>query len=227
MAIVLVFIQIVGAHDAPGLSLGHSSLEGWQIDLVQGTVGDDNIHLMTIFLIVVQSVVLHAGSHTLRLQSLYVGHHHTRSQPGILTHILKVATTKGCAIDIHTRTKHHTLVAIERLFTQALTIETGHLGIPCGSQTSECREGDTRVVGLSGLYPFIPKYVRTHTMRTVIRPKVREAETLHTRARELRLCVDHSNLLVKGHAAQGILNALLDGLRLIEINGCLRHRSEK
>ena len=76
VAIVLVFIEIVCAHDAPCLALLYSCLERRQVDLVQGPVADDDVHLMTILLIVVQSIVLHAGCHALRLQPFDVGHHH-------------------------------------------------------------------------------------------------------------------------------------------------------
>ena len=44
---------------------------------MQGTVADDDVHLMTVFFIVVQGIVLHTGSDTLRLQSLNVWHHHS------------------------------------------------------------------------------------------------------------------------------------------------------
>ena len=56
-------------------------------------------------------------------------------------------------------------------------------------------------------------------MRAVIRPEVWEAEALHARAGELRLRMDHGNLLFEGHPREGIINALLYGLRLIEIDG--------
>ena len=53
VAVVLAFVEIVGTHDAPGVALLHSSLEGRQVDLMQGTVGDNDVHLMTVFLVVV------------------------------------------------------------------------------------------------------------------------------------------------------------------------------
>ena len=65
MAIVLVFVEVVGAHDAPCASLLNGCLESRQIDLMQGTVAEDDIHLMAILLVVVQGIVLHTGSDTL------------------------------------------------------------------------------------------------------------------------------------------------------------------
>lgn len=51
MTVVLVFIQVVGAHDAPCVALLYGSLEGRQINFVQGTVGHFHIDLMTVFLL--------------------------------------------------------------------------------------------------------------------------------------------------------------------------------
>ena len=76
VAVVLVLIEIIGTHDTPCASLRDSRLEGGQVDLVQGTVRDNDVHLMTILLIVVQGIVLHTGGHTLRLEPLDIRHHH-------------------------------------------------------------------------------------------------------------------------------------------------------
>ena len=170
VTIVLIFVEIVGTHDAPSACLSDGSLESGQIDFVKGTVGDDHIHLMAIFLIVVQGIVLHTGRNAFRLEPLDIRHHHARGEPGIFAHILEVTTSQGCAVDIHARAKNHGLATIKGFLAETLAIETGHLRIPCGSQTGEGREGHTRVVGLSGLYPFVPQYIGTHTVRTIIGP---------------------------------------------------------
>ena len=118
MAVVLVFIEVIGTHDGPCPTLLYSSTEGWQVDFVEGTVTDDDIHLMAIFLVIVQRIVLHTRCHTLRLQALHIGHHHLRGQIRVFTHILEVTTSQWCAVDVHTRSQNDTLVAIERLFAQ-------------------------------------------------------------------------------------------------------------
>jgi hypothetical protein len=56
-------------------------------------------------------------------------------------------------------------------------------------------------------------------MRAVICPQVGESETLHARTRELRLGVDHGNLLIERHTAEGIVDALLHRFALVEVNG--------
>ena len=116
MAVVLVFIEVVSTHEPPSASLGDGSLEGRQIDLVQGTLADHDVHLMAVFFVVVQRIVLHTGRHTLRLQPLNVRHHHARCQPRVFTHIFEVAASKRCAVDIYAWPKNHRLAAIEGLF---------------------------------------------------------------------------------------------------------------
>ena len=219
MAVVLVLIQVVGTHDGPRPTLLHGSTEGGQVDFVEGAVAHLDVHLVAILLIVVQGVVLHTGGHTLRLQTLHVGHHHARGKVGILTQILEVAPAERRAVDVHTRAQHHVLVAVQSLLAQALAVEAGQFGVPGGSQTGQCGECHTRVVGLSGLLPLVPEHVGAHTVGAVVRPQIGEAQPLHTRRRELRLRVYHSYLLVQRHALQGVIDALLQRLALVEIDG--------
>ena len=118
MAVVLVFIEVIGTHDGPCPTLLYSSTESRQIDFMKRTVADDDIHLMAVFLVIVQRIVFHTRCHTLRLQALHIGHHHLRGQIRVFTHILEVTATQRCAIDIHTRTQNNALVAIERLLAK-------------------------------------------------------------------------------------------------------------
>ena len=172
MTIVLVFIEIVGTHDAPCLALSDSSTEGRKIDFVQSAVANYDIDLMAVLFVVVQGIVLHARSYAFRLQSLHVGHYHTAGQPGVFAHILEVTSSERCAIDVHTRSQDHVFAAIACLFTQALTIETGKICVPSSSQARQRRECHTRVVGLSGLNPLVPKHVGTYTVRSVVGPEI-------------------------------------------------------
>ena len=59
-------------------------------------------------------------------------------------------------------------------------------------------------------------------MRPVVCPQIRETEALHTWTGELRLGMNHGNLLVERHPAQCIIDTLLDGFALIEIDWRLR-----
>ena len=141
MTIVLVVVEVVGTHDAPGLALGDGGTEGGQIDFMKCAVAHHDVHLMAILLVVVQRVVLHAGRHALRLQSLHVGHHHARGQPRVLAHVLEVAAGQRRAVDVDARTQYHVLAAIARFLAEALAVETRQIGVPRGSQAGQGREG--------------------------------------------------------------------------------------
>ena len=224
MAVVLVVVEVVGTHDAPRLALGDGGTEGRQIDFVESAVANHHIHLMAILLVVVQRIVLHAGRHALRLQSLHVGHHHARGQPRVLAHVLEVAAAKRSAIDVHARAENHVLAAITSLLAQALAVETCQVRIPSSRQTRQGGEGHTRVVGLTGLHPLVPEHVGTNAVRAVVGPEVGHSQTRNACCREFRLCVDHADFLVERHARQCVFDALLHGLRLVEIERGLAPR---
>ena len=67
VAVVHTLIEVVGTHDGPCPTLLNGSLEGRQINLVQSAVAYYHVNLMAILLVVVQRVVLYAGSNALRL----------------------------------------------------------------------------------------------------------------------------------------------------------------
>ena len=63
MAVVLVFVEVVGTHDSPCPTLLYGSAESRQVDFMERTVADDDIHLMAVFLVIVQRIVLHTRCH--------------------------------------------------------------------------------------------------------------------------------------------------------------------
>ena len=65
VTVVLVLIQIVCTHDSPRLSFCYGSFEGREIDLMESTVADNDIHLMAIFLVIIQGIMLYTCSNPL------------------------------------------------------------------------------------------------------------------------------------------------------------------
>ncbi len=130
LATVLILIEVIGAHDAPGVTLLDSSLKGGQVNLTQGTVAHDDVDLMAIFFIVVQAEVLDTRRSACRLQTLNVGHYHAGRQQGILAHVLKVAAIQWRAVDVHTRSQDHVLATVARFLTQAAAIQPGQNWVP-------------------------------------------------------------------------------------------------
>ncbi len=90
MAAVLVFIQVIRAHDSPGLSFLDSGFEGRQVDFVQGAVVYDYVGRVAVHFLVVQCVVFHTGGYTVLLNALYVGNHHLSGQVRVFAHIFEV-----------------------------------------------------------------------------------------------------------------------------------------
>jgi hypothetical protein len=176
---------------------------------------------MAIFLVVIEAIVLHTTCDSDALQALNIRYNHTRRQIRVFAEILEVATTERRTIDIDAWSQYHTLPAIQSFLTQSVSISSGDFGIPSGCKASESRECDARVVALPGLFPFVPKHIRSNAVRSVVCPKVRNAETLHTGTRELALSVDDINLLGKRHTFESVFHTSLDVLRRVEINGSL------
>ena len=155
VAEVLVAVEVVGPHDAPGVALGDGCLEGRQVDFVEGSVVDYNVGRVAVHLVVVEREMLDAGGDAAALQALDVGHHHTRGQTGVLAHVFEVTAVERRAVDVDAGAENHVLASVAGLLAERAAVEPGHVGIPCRRQAGECREGDARVVRLSGLLPFV------------------------------------------------------------------------
>ena len=56
-------------------------------------------------------------------------------------------------------------------------------------------------------------------MGAVVGPHIGNTESFHAWRRELRLCMNHGNLLVERHTAERIFHTFFNSLRLVEIEG--------
>ena len=218
MAVVLVLIKVVGSHKSPNVSLGYRCLECRKINLIERTVVNDDVNLVAILLIIVQSKVLYTCGNTVRLQSLNVGNNHTRSQIRVFAHVFEVASAERSAQNVDTWTKNHVLATIECLLAECLSVAVSQLRIPRCSKTRERRKRHTGVICLSGLHPFVPKHIGTDTMRTVVSPEIRHAETGDAGRTEFALRMDYGDLLVESHAFKCVFHALFNGLSRIQIH---------
>ena len=189
---------------------------------MQRAVGDDDVDLVSVLLVVVERVVLHARRHAVALQSLDVRHHHGRREPRVLAHVLKVAPVERRAVDVDARAQQDVLAAIQGFLAKAPAIEASHVRVPCGGETGERGERHARVVALAGLHPFVPKHVGAHAVRAIVGPEVGQAKAGHATGGELALRVNHANLLVERHARERVFHALLYVLGVIEVDGQCR-----
>ena len=182
---------------------------------------------MTVDFLVIQRIMLYTGSYTILLYALHVRNHHTRSQIGIFTHILKVTSIQRSTVNVDTRSQKNILVAITRLFTDTFSVKQGHIGIPCSSQTSQCRISYTRVIGPPCLIPLIPKYFGTDTMRTICHPIFRNTQAGHSCTTEFTLCMYHSYLFFQSQPFQRIFYSFFDRFGNIQIYGFLLRQEWK
>ena len=196
---MLVLVQIIRSHDAPGMSFLNSRLKGRKINLVKRTVVDYNIRCMTIYFVVVQCKMFYASSYSIALDPTYIRYHHLTRQIRIFAHILEVTSVQRRTIDVHTRSQQDRLITIAGLFTDAFAIKQRHIRIPRCCQTSQGRESHTRVVGPSCLIPFIPQHFGPDTVRAVRTPDFRNTQTGYSRTAELRLSMNHSYFFLQSH----------------------------
>ena len=167
---MLVQILVVTAHQAPGLTLFDSSLEGTEIELAQGTVGDDDIDVAAELLLLVEGIVLHAAGDTVALERLDVVDNHGRCQIRVFAHILEVTAVERRAVEVDAWTQQDVFLAVTGLLANAFAIDGGHLGVPGGSQTGEGREGSDGIVGPIGMTPVVPVDFHADAVRAIAGP---------------------------------------------------------
>ena len=136
MANMLIFVQIIRTHDGPCVTFLNSCLKSRQIDFVQSTVIYYHICSVAIHFLVIQRIMLHTGSHSILLYSLYIRNNHTPSQIRIFAHIFKITPIQRCTIDIHTRSQQNGFITIASFFSDTFSVEHRHCRIPGSSQTS-------------------------------------------------------------------------------------------
>ncbi len=206
---MLIEVLVVTAHKAPCTALGNGSMEGTQIQLVEGTVAHTHIDVAAPCFLFVESIVLDATRHAIALQALYVGYAHARGKDGVLAHVFKVAAVERCAIQIDTRAQQHRFLAIARFLAHHASVKGGKAGLPRSGKASESRERSARVIGPTGMVPFVPLYLHAHPVRAVAGIQFGYTQTGNAGARELRLGITQSHFLFKSHLAEQSLDASL------------------
>ena len=176
---------------------------------------------MAVHFVVVQGEVFHAGGHAVLLHAPDIGRHHLSGQIRVLTHILEVASVERCAVDIDTGAQQDGLVAVARLFTDALSVKERHFGVPGCRQTGQGRESHAGVVGASGLFPLVPQHIGTYAVGAVVRPYIGNAQTGHTRTAELALRMSQLHFLFQGQTAQGVFHSFFNRFACVQIDGLL------
>ena len=119
VAAMLVLVQIVRTHYGPGTSFLYGSLEGRQVNLVQGPVIHVDIHGMAMRLLIVQGIMLHAGGNAVGLHSPDILSGHFPGEIRVLSHIFEIPSVERAPVDVHARSEKDILPAVFRLLTDA------------------------------------------------------------------------------------------------------------
>ena len=93
----------VGAHDRAHVGLGDRRLEGGEVELVQGPLGDLVVEHPTVGLLVVDGEVLGHGHRAGGLDAIDVGHPHGRHQHRVLAVTLVGPTALRHPVDVEGR----------------------------------------------------------------------------------------------------------------------------
>ena len=193
----LVTIFVVSAHHSPSTTIDNGTPETFEIDFMQSTVADHHIHFVAVDFLVVEGEVLHTSSYSIALNTFHGFGCQDSRQERIFTHILEVAATERVAIDVDSGRESNVFVSLTEFFTNRLAIESSNVAVPACRHRHQGRVCRARVVGLAGSIPLIPQQFFAHALRSVVYCKVGYSKPRNTRRCELRLRMDHCNLLLK------------------------------
>ncbi len=182
---------------------------------------------MAVHFVIVQGKVFDAGSHAVLLHAPDIRHHHLSGQIGVFAHVLEVASVERCTVNVDTGPQQDGLVAIARLFADALPVKERHFGVPGCCQAGQGRESHAGVVGAPGLFPLIPQHIGTYAVRTVVRPYIGNAQTGHACTAELALRMGQLYFLFQGQTAQCVFHSFFDRFACVQIDGLLLRQKRK
>ena len=215
---MLAFILIVRAHQSPSAPLQNGSLKCRQIDFVKRTVIHHYIDGTSPLLLIIQCIVFHTSSYTVRLHSLNVRHRQTGSQIRVFAHILEVTSVQRRTVDIYTRSQEDIFLTITCFRPDSLSISISHIRVERSSQTSQSRKCRTRVGSPVCPIKVSPKHLGSHSVGSVAHPQFRYSQTGTTCRAEIGLCMNHSHFLFQRHTRKRIFHPLFDCFVFIQID---------
>ena len=219
---------VISCHQAPGVRLAHSHLEGTEIDLMHGTIGDAHIHEATIVLLIVQGIVFQAYCRSILLCALGVSHRQHSAQQGILAKVLVGSSARRDALDIDGRSEDHIFSTQTCLTAHAPSVGVGTVSAPRGSQCRPRGEKRGRVGSEVGGVPGVRFHLLADAEGAVGIFHIGNPQTGYAGRREHVLTVQHADLLFECHAADDVVDLLLMveqlGGILLGLCRCSRHQ---
>ena len=117
---VLSVELVVGAHHRPGIGFLHGNLKVLEINLAEGTLGDDSVVLVAVGFLVVGSIVLDGSTHAIALDTLHISGGHLAGQERVFGEILEVTAVQGVAVNVHTGGQEHVHAIFQHFITHGL-----------------------------------------------------------------------------------------------------------
>ena len=128
--------QIVAGHDGLGIGFLDADLEALQIDLPEGTLGEDTVILVPIGLLVVAGEVLGAGSGTDGLDAPDEGGGDPAGEQGIFGEVFKIPAAEDIAVDIHTGSQQNITAAGDHFLCHMIAEVFDQCGVKGAGQSS-------------------------------------------------------------------------------------------
>ena len=176
--------KVIAGHDAPCASFLHSHFKGRKIDLAESSLADLDVGLVAVTFLIVEGIMLHTGSDTVVLQTVDIRDSHLSSQERILSHIFEITSSERTSVHIDSRAEDHILLPEKSLLSESVSILLRNIPVPGRCQAGKSRECDAGVIIPTRISPVVPWHLRTHAVRAVTGPKLRDAQSLHSRERK-------------------------------------------
>ena len=200
---------VVGSHQAPGISLADSHLEGAQVDFVHSAIGDAHIHKPAVVLLIVQGVVLQAHSRSVVLRTACVGHRQLSAEQRVLAQVFIGTPACGNALNVDGRTEYHVFAAQSCLTAHAPSVGIRPFRAPRCSKCRTRREERRRVGGQVGGIPRVRLHLFANAERSVGIFYIGDSQSGDTCRGEHVLAMQHVDFLLERHATDDLIDLCL------------------
>ena len=206
MAQVLLVVSGVSAHNGPGTTIDDRTIKALQIKLVERSVADFYIHMMSIQFLIVEAIVLDASRHILGLDALDQIRRHFGNQTRVFTHVLKVSATQGGTDQIHTRSQNDVFSPVLSFTAQYFAVDSAQSRIPSGCQRSARGQIGAGILRTIQARPAVPFHLRAHTVRAIGHSQFADSQSFHGTGGKFRIGMTKRNLFLQCQFFQQFLH---------------------
>ena len=164
---------IIGGHYGPRLRFLDGDLKSFQVDLPESPLRHDGVVHKTVGLLVVCSIMLEGGAHTVALDPVYHGCGYLAAKERVFRIVFEVPSAQRVAVDVDSRCEQHIDSVFLGLASHCPSCFSHYLRVPCGRNQRADREACAIEC------PVVSRTVRpdTHSCRAVSQHDSRHAQT--------------------------------------------------